>query len=104
MAVLLEGIPSVLLGVLTFWLLPNTYQQAKWLTPEEKQRIADDLARDDAEADHGKHSFRDGFFNLKVWMLGGIDFAILLSAYAMGFGCRPSSKPPASPTSPPSAT
>jgi MFS family permease len=82
---LLEGIPSVLLGVLTFWLLPNTYQQAKWLTPEEKQRIADDLARDDAEADHGKHSFRDGFFNLKVWMLGGIDFAILLSAYAMGF-------------------
>lgn len=85
MAVLLEGIPSVLLGVLTFWLLPNTYQQANWLTPEEKQRIADDLARDDAEADHGKHSFRDGFFNLKVWMLGGIDFAILLSAYAMGF-------------------
>ena len=84
-AVLLEGIPSVLLGVLTFWLLPNTYQQANWLTPEEKQRIADDLARDDAEADHGKHSFRDGFFNLKVWMLGGIDFAILLSAYAMGF-------------------
>lgn len=82
---LLEGIPSVLLGVLTFWLLPNTYQQAKWLTPEEKQRIADDLARDDAEADHGKHSFSDGFFNLKVWMLGGIDFAILLSAYAMGF-------------------
>ena len=71
-------------GVLTFWLLPNTYQQANWLTPEEKQRIADDLARDDAEADHGKHSFRDGFFNLKVWMLGGIDFAILLSAYAMG--------------------
>lgn len=75
----------MLLGVLTFWLLPNTYQQANWLTPEEKQRIADDLARDDAEADHGKHSFRDGFFNLKVWMLGGIDFAILLSAYAMGF-------------------
>ena len=32
-----------------------------------------------------KHSFRDGFFNLKVWMLGGIDFSILLSAYAMGF-------------------
>jgi sugar phosphate permease len=82
---LLEGIPSVLLGILTFWVLPNHFRQAKWLSDEEKQRIAEDLARDDAEASHSKHSFRDGFFNLKVWMLGGIDFSILLSAYAMGF-------------------
>lgn len=82
---LLEGIPSVLLGVMTFWVLPNNYQQATWLTVEEKARLADDLTRDDAEANHDKHRFRDGFFNLKVWMLGGIDFAILLSAYAMGF-------------------
>lgn len=33
---LIEAVPSVLLGVWTFWALPNTYQQAKWLSPEEK--------------------------------------------------------------------
>ncbi|MCX2891470.1 MFS transporter [Pseudomonas sp. LB-090624] len=82
---LLEAIPSVLLGILTFWALPNHYQQAKWLSAADKAQLAADLAADDAEGKDSKHSFRDGFFNLKVWMLGGIDFSILLSAYAMGF-------------------
>lgn len=82
---LLEAIPSVLLGILTFWALPNHFNQAKWLNADEKAQLASDLAADDAEGKGSKHSFRDGFFNLKVWMLGGIDFSILLSAYAMGF-------------------
>jgi len=82
---LLEGLPSVLLGVLTFWVLPNRYEQAKWLSPVEKAQLAKELSADNAQATGSKHSFRDGFFNLKVFMLGGIDFSILLCAYAMGF-------------------
>ncbi len=82
---LLEGLPSVLLGIMTFWMLPDRYQLVSWLNAEEKQQLAGDLKRDEAETDHTNHRFRDGFFNLKVWMLGGIDFSILLSAYAMGF-------------------
>ncbi|MGL6020889.1 MAG: MFS transporter [Gibbsiella quercinecans] len=82
---LLEGLPSVLLGIMTFWMLPDRYQQVSWLNTEEKEQLASDLKRDEAETDHTNHRFRDGFFNLKVWMLGGIDFSILLSAYAMGF-------------------
>ena len=82
---LIEGIPSVLLGILTFWALPNTPQQATWLNNTEKALLEGELRQDDIEGKDSKHSFRDGFFNLKVWMLGGIDFSILLSAYAMGF-------------------
>nr|WP_314872388.1 MFS transporter [uncultured Pseudomonas sp.] len=82
---LLEAIPSVLLGVATLWILPNSFQQARWLSADDKAQLAADLAADDAEDTGGKQRFRDGFFNLKVWMLGGIDFSILLSAYAMGF-------------------
>ncbi|EWY39462.1 MFS transporter [Skermanella stibiiresistens SB22] len=82
---LLEAIPSVLLGLLTFAALPNSYDKAKWLTEDEKRQIAADLRDDDAEAKGSRHSFKDGFFNLKIWMLGGIDFSILLSAYALGF-------------------
>lgn len=82
---ILEAIPSVVLGVLTFWALPNNYHQAKWMNSEEKTLLESELRLDETDDGHSKESFRDGFFNLKVWMLGGIDFSILLSAYAMGF-------------------
>ena len=82
---LLEAVPSVLLGVLTFWMLPNNHRQARWLDDTQKRLLESELALDAADEQGSKYSFRDGFFNLKVWMLGGIDFSMLLSAYAMGF-------------------
>jgi len=82
---LLEGIPSVLLGVMTFWLLPNSVESASWLSEDEKQAVKRELATDEGEAKGGKHRLRDGLLNIRVVMLGGIDFSILLSAYAMGF-------------------
>lgn len=71
---LLEALPSVLLGVLAFWALPNTYHQAKWLSAEEKALLQQQLHADASQASHSPRRFRDGFFNIKVWMLGGIDF------------------------------
>ncbi|MEK6305042.1 MAG: MFS transporter [Pantoea dispersa] len=82
---LLEGLPSVLLGVLTFLLLPNSVESASWLSSSEKQAVLRELARDEGDAKGLKHSLRDGLLNIRVVMLGGIDFSILLSAYAMGF-------------------
>lgn len=82
---LLEGLPSVLLGVLTFWLLPNSVESASWLSSSEKQAVLRELARDESDAKGLKHSLRGGLLNIRVVMLGGIDFSILLSAYAMGF-------------------
>ncbi|WP_191485045.1 MFS transporter [Pseudomonas sp. FEN] len=82
---LIEAIPSVLLGILTFWVLPNHFRQAKWLSEEEKAILESELQSDEVSSPESKQDFRDGFFNLKVWMLGGIDFSILLSVYAMGF-------------------
>lgn len=81
---LLEALPSIGLGIACLKLLPDGINQARWLDPDEKTTLKAALAADDAE-NTGGHSFRDGFFNIKVWMLGGIDFSILLSAYAMGF-------------------
>ena len=82
---LLEGVPSVVLGLLTFVVLPDSHGKAPWLDPREKQLITQTLTADAAGTEDHEHGFRDGFFNLKVWMLGGIDFSILLSTYAMGF-------------------
>lgn len=82
---LLEGIPSVLLGLFALRLLPEGPKQAEWLDVTEQGRVLRDLTVDEAQSPDSGESFRQGFFNLKIWMLGGIDFAILLSAYAMGF-------------------
>ena len=81
---LLEAIPTVVLGALCLAILPNGIADASWLTEREKTELQTVLAQDESE-NRGGHSFRAGFFDIKVWMLGGIDFSILLSAYAMGF-------------------
>lgn len=82
---LLEGLPSVLLGLMTLWVLPDSVEKASWLSADEKKRIQHELEIDEKEATESKHRLRDGLLNIRVLMLGGIDFSILLSAYAMGF-------------------
>ena len=82
---LLEGLPSVLLGVMTFWLLPDSVASASWLNNDEKQAIQRELDNDENATSGMKHRLRDGLLNIRVLMLGGIDFSILLCAYAMGF-------------------
>jgi sugar phosphate permease len=82
---LLEAAPAVILGVLTFFVLPNAPRDAAWLAEDEKREIARALAADEEDAGHNKHRFLDGITDIKIWMLGGIDFSILLCTYAIGF-------------------
>ncbi|WP_462379919.1 MFS transporter [Pseudomonas sp. Marseille-QA0892] len=82
---LLEAIPTVVLGIACLFCLPNRPADARWLSADERRVLEERLRADEAENPSRNVSFRQGFFNLKVWMLGGIDFAILLSAYAIGF-------------------
>ncbi len=41
-----EGLPAVLMGGVVLWYLPDNPQNAKWLTPAEKERIQDRIAAD----------------------------------------------------------
>jgi MFS transporter, ACS family, tartrate transporter len=43
---LLEGVPAVLLGIATFFLLPDRPNQARWLRPNERDWIAARLAEE----------------------------------------------------------
>ncbi|MBO8924902.1 MFS transporter, partial [Staphylococcus aureus] len=45
---LLEGIPSILAGVVTLFYLTDRPAKANWLTPAEKALVEADLARDAA--------------------------------------------------------
>ena len=84
---LLEGIPSVLIGVVVFWLLPDGPRKAPWLTTAEKdlivQRVEEDHA---AKKDLGrKHSFTDAFGDGRVWALAVVYFCGVVCFYAVNF-------------------
>lgn len=80
---LLEGIPSVLLGVFVLFYLDNSVRGAKWLSDEEKALIEADLANDNRK----KQTMTLGsvFRNGKVWLLSGIYFCCIMGLYGISF-------------------
>jgi len=84
---LLEGIPSVLVGLLVLMLLPDGPQSAKWLTPAEHDLIERHL-REEYEAKNRlvrRHSFADAFRDARVWALAAVYFAGVVCFYAVSF-------------------
>jgi len=84
---LMEGIPSVIIGVLVFVLLDNGPRQAKWLTQAEKDLVQRRLSEDDATK-HGlgrRHSFLDAFKDGRVWALAVVYFSGVVGFYAVNF-------------------
>jgi MFS family permease len=79
----IEALPSIVLGVLVFFYLPNTVDSAKFLDTDERQRLKHDLAQESHEGK--RHRLRDAFTDPKVWALGLIDLCVLLGTYAISF-------------------
>ena len=83
---LLEGLPSVLLGVIAFRTLSNSPAQAPWLSATEKQRVAHLLAEDQAaHGAAGRHTFSAAMRDGRVWLIGFMSFLIILGIYALSF-------------------
>lgn len=84
---LLEGIPSVIVGVVILFLLPDGPQTARWLTNEEKQFVAATLEEDEAQkrAAGCRHTLADTFSDYRVWALGVVFFCGAGCFYAVSF-------------------
>jgi ACS family tartrate transporter-like MFS transporter len=78
---LLEGLPSVLLGVALLWLLPDRPASARWLSAEEKQTV---LARLAAEPKGELHGFWEMLKDRRIWILMLPDFSIVIGLYGLG--------------------
>jgi ACS family tartrate transporter-like MFS transporter len=83
---ILEGIPAILGGVLTFFLLPGRPAEARFLTAEEKEWITTELSREEQQKLATRHitavqAMRDA----RVWHLSAISFTALLGMFAMVF-------------------
>ncbi len=83
---ILEGIPAVVGGVLTYFLLPNRPTEARFLAQHEKDWIAAELEREHREklASHNISAGR-ALLNRRVWHLGLIGFTLNVGMYGMNF-------------------
>jgi sugar phosphate permease len=83
---ILEGIPAVVGGVLTYFLLPSRPAEARFLSQEEKDWIAGELAREGKEK-LASHNISAGkaLLTKRVWHLGLIGFTLNTGMYSMNF-------------------
>jgi D-galactonate transporter len=80
---LLEGIPSVLAGILVLIYLPERPLNAKWLLAAEQQAVTRALA---AENHGNKHaSLRDACRNSRVWICAAVYFCVVSGNATIAF-------------------
>ena len=79
----LEALPSLVLGVLAWFWLEDRVKNAQWLTPQERDLIARDIAAEEAHKVDGGlgRVLSDG----KVWLCAFIYFAIVSGLYGVTF-------------------
>jgi len=69
---IIEGVPAVLLGIVTLLYLTDSPSQAQWLTPEERNWLIDKLETERKAAPPVEHhSVRAFLADGKLWALGG---------------------------------
>jgi MFS transporter, ACS family, tartrate transporter len=74
---LVEGVPAIILGVVTFFYLVNRPEQAKWLTPREKDLLSAALKSETEEvSQEGRHTATTALRNPRVYGLAAVYFGI----------------------------
>ena len=83
---ILEGVPAIVGGVLTYFLLPSRSAEAKFLTSEEKDWITTELSREEREKlTSGRVTARRALMHGRVWHLSAIYFCQAVGFYSMIF-------------------
>lgn len=80
---LLEGAPSILVGIWVLFYLDDSVSRAKWLSQDEKLQIEHDIAADEQGKQH--MTLGQVFSNGKVWMLSLIYFSFIMGLYGVSF-------------------
>ena len=81
---ILEGLPGVLLGVVTLFYLTDRPRDAHWLLPEERTYLEDALAAE-ASSKQGPTGIRQALGLRNVWLLALGIFATNTGGYALSF-------------------
>jgi ACS family tartrate transporter-like MFS transporter len=83
---ILEGIPAVACGILTYFLLPSRPDEAKFLTTDEKEWLQAELAREQQQkVQQHQFSALQALMSGRVWHLVAIYFGMLTGLYSLNF-------------------
>jgi len=81
---ILEGIPAIVCGLLTYFLLPSRPQEAHFLTAEEKEWIRAELASEEKQKlNQRQFSAIQALTSWPVWHLLAIYFGMLTGLYSL---------------------
>ena len=81
---ILEGVPAIVCGLFTYFLLPSRPDEAKFLSREEKQWIAAELAREEqGKLAEKQFSVFQALMSGRVWCLAAVYFGLLVGLYAL---------------------
>jgi MFS family permease len=83
MLFLLEGIPSILLGLLIPFLLANGVRSARWLNDEERQLLEENLKAEEAHKEH--LPLLRVFFDPKLLLFSLVYFCCVMGLYGTAF-------------------
>jgi len=79
---LIEGLPCVAMGILTYFTMSDRPEDARWLSADEKRLLADEIG---APSSHHAHSFAAVVKDVRIYVLAFAYFCIIASIYAMSF-------------------
>jgi D-galactonate transporter len=82
---ILEGIPSVILGVVTLLVLDDKPSEARWLSQDEKRLVLADLQTDSRLTGERKRSFIEALKVPQLWLLALIYFCLVSANPTLGF-------------------
>jgi MFS transporter, ACS family, tartrate transporter len=77
-----EGVPAVVLGILTWFLLVDDPRDAKWLTPDERQALLEALGNE--RRTRVQHDLMAALKDARVLILTVIQFGFTLGTYGIG--------------------
>ena len=81
---MMEGLPTILLGVSVLFLLKDHPRNANWLSEDEKNWLDAELERDRKEGGAtDKHNLKDAFKLPMVWVLAGVFMLSQLGVYTV---------------------
>jgi MFS transporter, ACS family, tartrate transporter len=79
---ILEGIPAIVFGILTYLVLPSYPEEAKFLDVGEKQWIQSELARERKQLlEEHQYSAFQTLANGRVWLLIVVYFGMMIGSY-----------------------
>jgi ACS family tartrate transporter-like MFS transporter len=82
---IVEGLPSCVLGVVVLAFLPDGPANAKWLSGDERARIAARLAADRSRRPGRVHAaLGPALVDARVWLLGLTYFGVVVGLYGVG--------------------